>query len=120
MAALADEAKQKGGHKCCEKESSSADDDEKLKGIAAQLPGQYLLVELLELVEVVEVLDQKGVHEDQEALEEEENDRHHVESLRALRLLGWDGDRDKAGDQEVDKLVVGKQGSERLKWLAAP
>ena len=119
MAALADEAKQQGGHNRCEKESSSADDDEKLKGITAQLPGQYLLVELLELVEVVEVLDQKGVHEDQEALEEEENDRHHVESLRALCLLGWDGDRDEAGDQEVDKLVVGKQGSERLKWLAA-
>ena len=78
MAALADEAKQKGGDKCCEQERSSADDDEKLKGIATQHPGQYLLVELLELVEVVEVLDQKGVHEDQEALEEEENDRHQI------------------------------------------
>ena len=74
MAALADEAKQQGGHKCCEKESGRQDGNEMLKGIAAQLPGQHIFEELPELVVVVEVLDQKSVNEDQEALEEEKND----------------------------------------------
>ena len=119
--ALAGKEKQQRGHECCNNNGYSQDNNEKLKvkgslsGCQAYHTGQNLFVKFAKFCEVIEVLDQNGEQKDKKALKEEENDRHHAESLCALCLLGGDCDRDKTGDQEVDK----QQGAESLKWLPA-